>query len=810
MNNRSFGLILISAFLLLLSGCAPMIKNDQPDHTGWLTLGSEHSLGQTFTARYAGLQGIAILLEPETASDVSLELNLYDYDQRDTPLRTAIIHFDTLEPASFQRFNFGNIPLSNQVDYYLRLSLQGTGKMKVGTGPGASYLNGAAYLDDVAQDQQIVFRLAYSPTIAVRGLLLEGMGWLFNLSIGFLLFVIPGWGVLSMIFPGWRALFWAEKIGLGAGVSLAIYPILILWTNLVGLRLGIFSAWLPILVGIILMFWKFANRSHTLGDVRKLSVSNLLCNLATIGVLAIILFTRLWPVRGLDAPMWGDSLQHTIISQLIVDHHGLFTSWEPYAELTSFTYHFGFHSLVAAFHWMTGMEMSQAVLWTGQLVNVLSLLVLVPLANRLGGNRWAGVIALTVAGLLTSIPQIYANWGRYTQLTGQVILVVFVYVCWIFLRDHVDRPPMAGLSAGLLAGLALTHTRILILALTFLLVYFIAYLRTSGFIRLIKPILLISLISLLIFLPWLIRILPGTITQLLVAQVTTPASQLSASATQAEEFFQYTRLIPTYLWLLSGAALLLGLWRRDKMLLLFCGWWLAVILVGYPHWIGLPGSGIVGGFTVMIAAYIPVGLLVGYGISLGFELLSSRVPRPHLRSAMSIGFAVLILAAGLASFRLRLNDVQVQESTLFTRGDQHAAEWIAANLPDDSLILVNAFLAYDNAVAVGSDGGWWLPFKARRAVTLPPINYTFETGPAPNYRQQVIEIPAAILEKGISDPEVQSLLDEHGVTHIYLGQQQGSVNYAGPPIQAEQLLALNSYRQIYHEDRVWIFERNLP
>lgn len=111
---------------------------------------------------------------------------------------------------------------------------------------------------------------------------------------------------------------------------------------------------------------------------------------------------------------------------------------------------------------------------------------------------------------------------------------------------------------------------------------------------------------------------------------------------------------------------------------------------------------------------------------------------------------------------------------------------------------------------MGSDGGWWLPFKARRAVTVPPINYSLETGPDPNFRQRVNEITSAILEKGINDPEVLNLLDERGVTHIYLGQQQGSVNYAGPPIQAEQLLAMSSYTPIYHEDRVWIFERNQP
>jgi hypothetical protein len=126
------------------------------------------------------------------------------------------------------------------------------------------------------------------------------------------------------------------------------------------------------------------------------------------------------------------------------------------------------------------------------------------------------------------------------------------------------------------------------------------------------------------------------------------------------------------------------------------------------------------------------------------------------------------------------------------------------------LFLVNSFLAYENTVAVGADGGWWLPYKAHRAVTVPPINYSLENEPRQGYRQEINEVTAAILEKGITDPEVQKLLDERGITHVYLGQQQGSVNYAGPPLSAEQLLTTNDYRPIYHEDRVWIFERVSP
>ena len=94
----------------------------------------------------------------------------------------------------------------------------------------------------------------------------------------------------------------------------------------------------------------------------------LLADLTLLGILVLIAGTRFWAVRRLAAPMWGDAYQHTMIAQLLVDHGGLFNSWAPYASLQSFTYHFGFHSAVAVFHWVTSLSLPQATLWTGQIL----------------------------------------------------------------------------------------------------------------------------------------------------------------------------------------------------------------------------------------------------------------------------------------------------------------------------------------------------------------------------------------------------------------------------------------------------------
>jgi hypothetical protein len=93
-----------------------------------------------------------------------------------------------------------------------------------------------------------------------------------------------------------------------------------------------------------------------------------------------------------------------MIAQILVDHEGLFETWSPYAELIGLNYHFGFHTIVAVFHWITGMSLPQATLVTGQLLNVMAVVALYPLATRLGRNQLAGVIAVLVAGLVAPMP----------------------------------------------------------------------------------------------------------------------------------------------------------------------------------------------------------------------------------------------------------------------------------------------------------------------------------------------------------------------------------------------------------------------
>ena len=83
-----------------------------------------------------------------------------------------------------------------------------------------------------------------------------------------------------------------------------------------------------------------------------------------------------------------------------------------------------------------------------------------PLSRRIaGGNRWAGIGTIIVAGLLMPMPAFYVNWGRYAQLAGQVVLPIAIWLLWDFLEPKRLSWPAYGLACVSLAGLALSYYR---------------------------------------------------------------------------------------------------------------------------------------------------------------------------------------------------------------------------------------------------------------------------------------------------------------------------------------------------------------
>lgn len=822
MKKGRIRLFLLILPLFLLAACGPIYRIEQPNLTAFVDLSNNASIGQTFTSRYAGLNGIVLYLQPTDTQNGQLVLHLRCSPTDPNDIRTATLPLNQLTSSQYVRFSFPAVPESAQADYYLLVKLRGQGSVQVGISSADTYFNGALYQNNQPLDGQLTFQLTHDRWRLGLGLLWEFGRWLVLSGVAAFLFILPGWGLLSYLWQNWDRLHWLEKIALAGGVSLVTYPLLMLWSWITGWKLGTAHAWLPPLAGLILTAWHWradgaSDRIPSLRQRLKTALSrpDFWAEFFLGAMVLLLIATRLWAIRALDAPMWGDSYLHTVIAQLIVDHGGLFSDWRPYAELTTMTYHFGFHSLLAVFHWVTQLEMYKVTLIMGQIINILAVISLVPLAFRLSRNPWAAAFTILAAGLLMPLPMVYTNWGRYTQLTGQVILPVAICLAWDEVSQESWRVRQRLLIGLLVGGLALTHYRVvLLLAAAF---PALALVRQSWSERLQRSIdlALSGTIGLILVFPWLLQVLAGKLGPAYGDLLAQSATQPPTLFTELAALGDLSRYLPGFVWLLIPAAIAWGLWRRNPTMLMLALWWLLEFGATNPNLFSLPGGGVITNFTLLISIYIPVGLAGGGLAGWSAETLAtvSKTIRfrgqsqlingqPYLQAGIVL---VLIVLAAYAA-RMRLYDINPNLHAMVTRPDLRAAGWIKSQTPPDSRFLINGQFAYGGYVVVGTDGGWWLPLLANRQNTVPPLLYMHEEGPRYDYREWLNLVYAQIENAGLGDAITRQLLREHGITHLYLGQMQGRVNDSTPLFDPYQLLELPFLRLVYHQDRVWIFE----
>lgn len=797
---RWFGFFIL---LVLLTSCSSIVQTEQEQIIQTTAFEAGQSTGQTFTAAYDGLTGIEVYLVPngqQFEGEIRLYLRSSPISQQD--ISQSVLSLAKVTNPGYYRFYFPKNSHSGLEDYYFGLELTDADRVELGSAQGDTYLDGAQYADGQPVDAQLAFRLVYDPLQLLTGLFHEGVSWLGILIASCFLFILPGWALLSWVLDNWTECRWLEKVALSAGVSVALYPVLFLWAKLFHLRLGAMFAWGPPVIALLYIIWKYRKMRLCFPKVVLLS-TNFFANLAVLIFLTMIVFIRMWVVRELHIPMWGDSYQHTVLAQLIVDNGGLFDNWLPYADLYSLTYHYGFQSLVAVFHWITGVATPQATLWTGQILNVLAVLAIVPLALKCKRSPWVPVIVLLVAGLFSPMPMSYTNWGRYTQLTGQVILPIAVWLVWEMAEVLPRSLKSWVLLAVVWAGLALTHYRVFLIGGLFLLVLTV-FLNTRLFpIRRYARFAVTGMIGAILLLPWLFKGYTSGIVSDLMTKLNTPAVAVSQNIQEYNAIGLLSSYAPTWLWVLSLISLGFLLWMRNQKILVLTAWAAATLIASNPSWINLPGDGVISNFALFIFAYFWLAILVATALS---HIIEAFMRSSFTQPIVQISFFVLLLVVGAAHLPIRRADVQLKPFQLFTRADERAARWIQQNTPEDATFLVNSMFAYGDSLIVGTDGGWWLPLITGRNTTVPPLIYGVETGPFPDYIRWINTLSSEIYDKGIVHPNVVSLIRERNITHLYIGQRQGSVNYAGPELLDPEIIRNSpDFRLIYHQDRVWIF-----
>lgn len=818
-------------------------RHRQPAAEIW----GRQTVGQTFVAQKNGLNRIDLLLATYARENTGpVIFHLRESPTGGEDLATARFDASDVRDNAYRSFAFLPLRDSQNRSYYLFLEApeaEPGNAITVWASPVDTYSQGQAYVAGEPQPGDLTFRTYAEYSIVHIGRDLwhglrhhAGRGILAGL-----LFLLPGYAALVLLYPrlGQRKRClgdWRSETGgfiiLAAGLSVALAPLLTLLASLIGLRLGrgpviALLGLSTVLAALPPLYQQVHLRPPTLPRPRSPAPLLLLL------VFIISLAARLLIVGDLVAPMWGDSYHHTIIAQLMADHGGLFQSWEPYAPLQSFTYHFGFHSNVALFHWLTGMPVLESVIIVGQILNALAPLMIYPLVRRLGGTEWAGVIAVLIASLLSPMPARYVNWGRYTQLAGMVVLPVAATLT----IDALSMPDVESentefgvhgngeisrrratevvttnllrlgykwlrlvLASVAVAGLLLSHYLVALLYIPLLLTYLIWW--TGAHIQQenshpsipVRPWLragAIAVISGILITPWIPNLLSGPLPRVLASRFGSGvgATYFQTAYNVAGDVFAY---VPVWLAVLAVVSAVWGCWQRQPLVIVMSIWTGLLVLVANPNIIGLPGAGVVNNFTLLIALYLPLSILAGMGLG---QLLNQATERaPYFRFMAG----ALIIVAALGGARLRLMDLDYRYR-LVTRADREAMQWICDHTPEDAVFLVNSFTAYGGYAVVGDDAGWWIPYLAGRRNMVPPATYGLELPSSPDYPTQVNAFYHEITAQSLDSPEAVQILRANGVTHVYIGAVGGDL------LDPATLMQSPFYHLVYQRDGAMVF-----
>ena len=798
------------------------------------------SIGQSFTAHYDGLAGAAFLIEPGESKQGSITFHLRSSPHDNTDIRSVTLGLEEISASQTTIFHFSPLTDSNHTSYFLILDLQGDSSAQISLSSKLDYPDGALYKNNDAQDQQLAFSLVYSSVHQILGIFTEFYTWLVWMLAGLFLYILPGWALLRFAWPGWSLLSGWARLGLSGGLSLAIYPILFLLAALVDIRPGWLFAVLPGSMGICYLLWVnkngFSRLTSLLGDLRRNFNKTGFTSFfhspdLLLSFLVILVFgARFWAIRTLDAPMWGDSVQHTVMAQLFLDNLGLFSSWEPYAPYHSLTVHFGFPVHAALFAWLSGLPSHTAALITAQWINGFAVVALIPLAIRISRkNTWAAVGAVLAAGLIAPMPAFYVNWGRFAQLDGQAILPVSIWLAWELLdqaRMRVDAGSspiqlskirqafplksfwIPALIAGMtLAGMCLSYYRMIFYyamffaALTIGWILSRAYQNLTQWISLGLGVAVIGFSSFLVLLPWLVNVMNSALSGM-VSEGMSVGSDFSLALIDLQEWLNLETYLPVWLAVIACAALIWSFIKK-RWEISAIGLWV-VFLQAYQvgKVIQLPGANMLQVFAILIWIYMPAALLVGWFLGEFVGWLESRGFQSYKFGLIG----TLVLLALVTANQTRLIS-QPLTYNMVTAPDLRAMEWIRQRIPDEARFLVEMWRIYEGRSAVGTDAGWWLPLFSGRENTMPPQYALLSEVPQPpDYSTRVVELTAALEKSPPSDPQNLALLCSEEITHIYIGQLWGNIGAGtGQLFLPENLLNHPEFNLEYHQDRVHIF-----
>ncbi len=592
---------------------------------------------------------------------------------------------------------------------------------------------------------------------------------------------LPGAAWLAWERPGGRdPLEWAaDAVGLSISIT-ALLAALFFW-------LGIQLSGIALVTLYVLALAAWLAPRLIEGSFWGVNAGGLLA----LAVILAFIAWRMVQARSLVLPAWVDSVHHTLLVRVILDHGGLPPDWMPYLPVPLY-YHFGFHVTAASLSFWSRLDPAQAVLWFGQVINALVAFSVYRLARVAWGDwRRAGLAALLV-GFVFTMPAYYLTWGRYTLLAGLVVLPLAMAAALEVRNGNRSRWAL-GRLALYTAGVCFSHYLATLLLALFLFLLLIAEaarwpqvrrlagLRWQPFAAAGAGVLLAS--------PWLLRVWQYSRGSASL-DMTNPFDPNSAQSIRDSLNYIYYLVGPDrgYILLgLAGIGCAVALWRgRERSL---AAWALLLAFLSTP----LVRLSPFRPDLVAIVLFVPGALLAA-------DLLVSLVDWIGSWPLRHAGLAGLFLGAlvclGFTGWGIQGTlDILNPDTVFTTQADLEALNWIEQNTPPAARFFINGTLWQGN-IYRGVDGGYWITPNTGRFTVVAPAAVGW--GPPEVVREYTGWAERASRVTGCDDA-FWSLVKDTGLDYVYLRQGTGS-------LQPKALETCQGIASVYDQGGVFIYK----
>jgi hypothetical protein len=817
--KKYFALIILLLFLLTsTSACVTLADPEASQQYAADTVGvldAQTSVGQSFISRRPNFNGITLWLTSSpgqlnatnTLSTNTIEVKLYHSPGDISPIFTTTV----LAPSSANNTLISiNIPGLNDPagqKYYLLLTAD-TGSYHINGRLEDAYPLGQAYINSSPINADAAFQLKYdyNPLALFQDLKLYLTNSWIIIPLLTLMW-LPGWLLLEL--SALRTRFeLGEQTAISIGLSLAIVPVVMLWTTVLKLKWSrqavLFIAGFLIAVFIVRLVYLYISSrrnkptSDDAGSIHESAERPTLSDLFSrpsyvlILIFLVSLIVRLVMVRDLATPAWVDAVHHALITHLILDNGAYPSTYLPYLNISPTVYHPGFHSIAASFVWLTNLDLPQSLLILGQVLNAFAVFSVYLITKTLTRSSTAGLFAAFIAGFLTPMPAYYTSWSRYTELTGLLLLPVVLALLQCWLDEKADKKSawILGLGAITAAGLFMIHYRVIVFLACLLISYLIFRLVFGREQYDVKPsrvmlfVLVMVLISIVFVLPWFIPTLRSTVLPSLNAPVAGPTGPF-----QDFSWPYLTSAFGKQALVLAGLGLLWSLIKERSIAFIIILWVLMLFLLANLDVLKLPGSGLITNISVEIILFIPISILSGYFIDQLLKNWRDLIPNLFITPSYVLLFILFGFIAYLGSKQLVaiLNPI-----TLLSRqADLPAIEWLTDHIPENETIVINPF-AWGYGLYAGNDGGYWIEPLSGRLTVPPPVLYGLGSG-----SREINQLSQEIISSCNNPSVLRDLLISYNLRYIFTGARGGVI----PP---EKLASSGLFDPLYHQDGVWI------